>query len=224
MSGSLIALLVLFGTPLVVIVLAAAGLSLSDAWPLPLFTAVALVLLVSALACHARRRGRKSKPLIIMAVLLAANVLTLPISYYAVYARGRAMFQSEAAYLTVLGQAMSSYREDWGDQLPMARDWGRALGPYVRGWYGRHSQEDASLRPHGDGETSTPALKSPTYRYTAPGPGENPDNAVIITVTDWSPEVGVELYLHGSGKLERHVIWPWWKYLLNGRYPFGDIR
>lgn len=224
MPSPLIPLLILFGMPLAVIVLVIAGLSLSGTWPLPLFAAVALVLLVSALAYHARRTGRKSKPLIFMAILLIAHVLTLPVSYYAVYARGRAMFRSEVAYLTVLGRAMASYREDWGDQLPMASDWGKSLGPYVKGWHGRHSREDASLRPHGDDETSTPALKSPRYRYTASGPGENPDSAVVIKVVDWSPEVGVELYLYGSGRLEKRIIWPWWKYLLNGRYPFEDIR
>jgi hypothetical protein len=133
MPSPLIPILIVFGIPLLVIVSAVIGLSLSHTWPLPLLTAVALVLLVSALVYHARRRGRKSKPLMTTAVVLASNVLTLPVSCYAVYARGRAMFQSEVAYLTVLGRAMALYREDWGDQLPMARDLGRTLGPYVKG-------------------------------------------------------------------------------------------
>ncbi len=224
MTSTLVPILLLFGIPALLIALVLVGFSLSGTWPLPLFTAASLLLLVLALAYHARGRGRKPRPLIVTAILLLANVLILPVSYYAVYARGRALFQSEVAYLTVLGRAMALYREDWDDQLPMARGWGNSLGPYVRGWYGRHSQEDASLRPHSNEESFAPALRSLRYRYEPPRAGESADDAVVITVKDWSPEVGVELYLHGSGKLEKHVIWPWWKYLLNGRYPFEDIR
>jgi hypothetical protein len=51
-----------------------------------------------------------------------------------------------------------------------------------------------------------PALRSLIYRYELPRAGESVDEAVVITVKDWSPEVGVELYLHGSGKLEKRVV------------------
>jgi hypothetical protein len=47
---------------------------------------------------------------------------------------------------------------------------------------------------------------------------------VIVAVKDWEENMGVHLYLHGSGRLEQRFILPWWKYLLRGNYPLWVIE
>lgn len=190
-------------------------------WPLPLVTAIGLILAAAVL--WIRRIGGSYPPsrrLTIGAhVLLALNLLVLPAIYPFVAPRAKASFDCEAKYLERLGQAFKAYADDYDDALPPATGWSITMAPYCDGRY----RVDPAVRPtlH---ECPSPAEDMPYYVYTPPRSGRAHDAAVIIAVEDWEEDMGARLYLHGSGRLEKRFLWPWWKYLMTGKYPIWVLR
>ena len=140
------------------------------------------------------------------ASVLSLLILVVPLTL--VMGKRTEMMKCDRNQLKRIGIALNMYAADWNDQYPPEKDWEESLSPYVK---------NARVFEKLGWNTDRPDTNR--FHYTKPKPEVDPENATLITETEWADEVGVILYLHGDYKVETKVIWPWWKYVLKGTLP-----
>lgn len=164
-----------------------------------LLALAALVFLVSRLV-GVRIRPRRMVTLVLAATL---SLALIPFWLWFRPALAQVYFQTDVATLSEIGQALRMYQEDYDGGFPPEEGWQKAIALHLRNAW------------------TEPVYYSGTFAYAPPKPGSLLDETVVISYPGWRKDYGVRLDLYASGRLDKRLLWPWWKYLWQGRYLYA---